>query len=95
MPSSWKISTLAAKSQFELNVRGLLAPKQGVSFFPLEPDVIDNAAPQIMVPANGGFDLALRVSELITKTPAVLNGVLSVPGLGTYEVSAPVAVKIR
>ncbi len=95
IPSSWKISTLAAKNQFELNVRGALVPNQSVSFFPLEPDVIDNASPQVMTPANGGFDLALRVSELVRKTPAVLNGVLTVPGLGAYEVSAPVVVKIH
>jgi DsbC/DsbD-like thiol-disulfide interchange protein len=93
-PLSWKISALGGKDQFELAVRGV-APKQGIIFFPLDPDVIDNAARQVATPASGGFDVALKTSELITKTPAVLRGVLTVPGTGSYEISAPVAVKPR
>jgi DsbC/DsbD-like thiol-disulfide interchange protein len=91
-PISWKISARAGKDQFELAVRGV-APKQGIIFFPLDPDVIDNAAPQVTTPASGGFDVTLRASELITRTPTVLKGVLTVPGIGSYDISAPVAVK--
>ena len=93
-PISWKISARAGKDQFELAIRGV-APKQGIIFFPLNPDVIDNAAQQVMTPASGGFDLALRASELITRVPGVLKGVLNVPGVGSYEISAPLTAKLR
>jgi DsbC/DsbD-like thiol-disulfide interchange protein len=86
-PASWRTSASARKDRFELRVRGVAA-KPGVLFLPLEADIIDNAAPQTISATNGGFNLSLKTSDLLSNMPRVLKGVLTIPGLGAYQISA-------
>ena len=43
-PSSWKISAISDNDRFILSVKG--NERRNVTFFPLEPSVIENSAPQ-------------------------------------------------
>jgi DsbC/DsbD-like thiol-disulfide interchange protein len=89
-PATWRVSARSGKDSFELKVGGT-APKQGTAFFPLDPGVIDNAAPEVLTPIEGGFALKLEKSELLTKPVLVLRGVLDVPGTGAFDIAVPVA----
>ena len=61
-----------------------------MSFFPLEADQVDNAAPQTATALPGGVRLALKKSDQWSKTPARLDGVLILGSGRAYAVSAPV-----
>jgi DsbC/DsbD-like thiol-disulfide interchange protein len=88
MPSPWKISAALEKDRFVLTIHGGGVTR--ATFFPLEADQIDNAAPEVVAALPNGLRLTLKKSDRLLKTPATLDGVLEVsPGLA-YGVSAPV-----
>lgn len=88
MPSAWKAEAASEKAFFVLTIHGLGDAK--ASFFPLEADQIDNAAPQTSTTLPGGVRLALRKSDLLSRMPARLDGVLRLSSGRVYAVSAPV-----
>ena len=88
IPSTWRVEVVSDKDRFVLTIEGGNLAK--VSFFPLEADQIDNAAPQVAAALPGGMRLTLKKSEQLLHTPATLDGVLEV-GLGqAYGMSVPV-----
>jgi DsbC/DsbD-like thiol-disulfide interchange protein len=89
LPSGWKISAESRGNQFIMSVHSQ-APVRAVSFFPSEPDVIENAAPQPLASSQQGFRLTLEKSQQLVKLPATLKGVLAVNSGAAYLVSAPV-----
>ncbi len=91
-PPDWKLSAESDKSNFVLKVRGS-SRAQNASFFPLEPDQIDNSSPQSFASNRSGFQLTLKKSDQLTKPISRLNGLLIVGPGRAYEVSAPVASK--
>ena len=88
LPSAWRIDAISEKDRFTLTVHGGDAAK--ASFFPLEADQIDNAAPQAIAAVPGGVRLTLKKSDRLLKTPATIAGVLEVSPDKAYDVSAPV-----
>jgi hypothetical protein len=60
------------------------------SFFALDPDIIDHSASQQWAPTPEGSRLTLRKSSLLTKDPARLRGVLSLPEGRAFMLSIPV-----
>ena len=87
-PSTWKIEAISEKDQFVLMIYG--SGMTTASFFPLEADQIDNAAPQAIAALPGGVQLTLRKSDRLVKTPATLAGVLEGGPGRAYAVSVPV-----
>jgi len=94
MPAEWDAYAQPTKNGFLLVIHGI-ASKQNVFFFPLDPGVVDNAAPQALGPFDGGFTLTLTRSELLTRLPSSLRGVLNLPGTGAYEITAPITQGVR
>ncbi|MGD0632348.1 MAG: protein-disulfide reductase DsbD domain-containing protein [Terracidiphilus sp.] len=58
------------------------------AFFPAEPDVIDNPAPQNLEPATNGLALNLKKDTNLSANPAELKGVLELSGGRAYEIAA-------
>ncbi|MGB0035425.1 MAG: hypothetical protein WBP79_08130, partial [Candidatus Acidiferrales bacterium] len=89
-PAAWTISAKSEKDQFVLSVAGAGAPKN-VSFFPLEPGVIENSAPQEWNVTNNGFRMTLKKSEQLDKLISTLKGVIALGDGRAFEISALVA----
>jgi thiol:disulfide interchange protein DsbD len=88
MPPAWSTEATSEKAFFVLTIHG--TGVANASFFPLEADQIDHAAPQTTTPLPGGVRLTLKKSEQLSKTPARLDGVLKLSSGRAYAVSVPV-----
>jgi len=88
IPNGWRISAKSVGEEFQLRLRiGKFAvPPQ---FFPLEPEQIENAAPQNGTPTQEGYELRLKKSNHLLKPIARLKGVIVVAGTA-YLVDVPV-----
>jgi thiol:disulfide interchange protein DsbD len=58
------------------------------SFFPSDPDILDNPAPQKLTPTANGLILDLKKDTNLTANPAQLKGVLELSGGRAYEIVA-------
>lgn len=92
-PASWRISAVADKGRFILFARG--ARERHVVFFPLDPSVIDNSAPQDVVPTDDGFTITLRASDELLKATPFLRGLLEFEDGRTFQIAAPVGARLR
>jgi thiol:disulfide interchange protein DsbD len=54
-------------------------------FFPSEPNIIDNPAPQKVTPTAKGFQIELKRDKYLTTTPAQLPGLIELSGGRNYE----------
>lgn len=70
---------------------GRVGKVQTAAFFPEDPDVVENSAPQTLTETPNGFRLTLKKSELLTSRPEKLRGVLVLDGDRAYEIAAPIA----
>jgi DsbC/DsbD-like thiol-disulfide interchange protein len=89
LPSGWKVSAHSRTSDFILSI-DTPAYTSKASFFPLDPNVIENSAPQIFASAKAGFQLTLKKSDLLAKPVTALRGVIVLDGGRAYEIAAPV-----
>jgi DsbC/DsbD-like thiol-disulfide interchange protein len=89
VPTGWKISSTSRGNQFIISVRTQV-PVQTAAFFPSEPNVIENAAPQPFASSSHGFRLTLEKSQLLVKLPTTLKGLMQVNSGAAYLVSFPV-----
>jgi thiol:disulfide interchange protein DsbD len=94
-PPGWKISGEEQGSKILLTVQGPeIQSEASFQFFPANPGQIENAAQQQKKPVTGGIQLALQKSEVTTRAPGSLEGLLIVPskdGETGYLISARVA----
>ena len=90
MPHSWKLVAQSNKSQFILMVRGV-SKVSNASFFPLEPDQIDNSSSQAFAFNRTGFQLTLKKSDQLIKPISTLKGLIVLASGQAFEVAAPVA----
>jgi DsbC/DsbD-like thiol-disulfide interchange protein len=89
LPAGWKATARSGKESFVLSLEtGKTLGQAG--FFPLDPDQVDNAAPQNLEPTPRGAKITLKKSDLPLKPIRVLRGVLVLPGGNAYHVDAPV-----
>lgn len=89
MPRQWQASARAEKDGLILQVRtGKRVSK--AEFFPLDPDQVDNAAPQRLRPLPAGAKITLKKSDLLLKPIHVLRGVLALGDGTAYRIEAPV-----
>jgi DsbC/DsbD-like thiol-disulfide interchange protein len=89
IPKGWNISATSAGDEFRLRLRigKVLAPPQ---FFPLEPEQIENGAPQNVSKTPGGLDLHLKKSNHLLKPISRMKGVIVVAGTA-YLIDIPVS----
>ena len=88
VPASWRISAASAGDEFQLRLR-IGKVTASPQFFPLEPEQIENAAPQSVSPIPGGLDLHLKKSNHLLKPISRIKGVIVVGG-AAYLVDVPV-----
>jgi DsbC/DsbD-like thiol-disulfide interchange protein len=89
LPPGWKASARSQNTSFILSI---YAPAyiSRATFFPLDPNVIENAALQTFASAKAGFQLTLKKSDLLAKPVTALRGVIVLDGGRAYEIAAPV-----
>jgi thiol:disulfide interchange protein DsbD len=88
-PKDWKVSAVPTDKNFVLSVEAPDEPNT-VMFFPLEPGVIENAAPQDFAMTKNGFSLTLKKSEQLFKPVSRLRGVIVLDKNRAYEIAVPV-----
>lgn len=91
-PPKWELSVESSKDEFVLSVHTGV-PAKNATFFPLDPDVIENSAPQAFASTDDGFRLTLRKSEQLAKPVATLRGLLVFGPQSAFEVAVPVVGK--
>jgi DsbC/DsbD-like thiol-disulfide interchange protein len=93
VPSTWRIAAKADKEHIVLSVESGTRVSN-VTFFPDQPGVIENSAPQGFAAERDGFRLTLQKSEQLLKPVPTLSGLIvigSEHGSGhAYEIAAPV-----
>jgi thiol:disulfide interchange protein len=62
--------------------------ENAATFFPNEPQILDNAAPQRLVPTAKGMILDLKKDAGLSANPQRLNGVLELSGGRAFELTA-------
>ena len=88
-PANWRPTVKDLGDSFELRVN-TGHPNTEAWFAPLDPLIIENAAPQKSVTTAAGLRLILKKSDQLLKPVSRLRGVLVLPG-GAYVIDAPVA----
>ena len=81
MPSGgWSVHAFAEDEEryvIEVSSHGEnIEAVRGCSFFPLEPDVIENASAQVFTVRHRGFEITLKRAHMSTEIPERLTGVL-------------------
>jgi len=88
-PYKWKASATSDKDDFLLTIT-TGKPIQAAEFFPLEPEQIENAAPQPLETSAQGARVHLKKSDQLLKPIPVLKGLLVLSDGTSYQVAAPV-----
>jgi len=89
LPRGWKISVESNNTQFVISVWGATGIK-GASFFPLEPNRVENSTAQDFASNRRGFRLTVKKSDQLLKPISTLRGLLVLNSGSAYEVAAPV-----
>jgi thiol:disulfide interchange protein DsbD len=90
VPSGWRLTASVVGHQFVVDADTGRRESQAL-FFPVEPNLIENAAPQAVSSYARGIRLRLVKSDQLLKLPARLVGVLVLGPGKAYDVSIPVA----
>jgi DsbC/DsbD-like thiol-disulfide interchange protein len=88
-PRQWKVAAVATADQFLLTLHTGATERQAV-FFPNDPSVIKNAAPQPATALPDGVRLTLQKSDLLVKALARLEGVVVLENKRAFVIDAPV-----
>ena len=89
VPNDWRVTALSEKDRFVLNIEtGSLEPQ--ATFFPLEPNQIENASPQELGRLARGVRLKLRKSDQLLRPLSRLKGVVELGPGRVYLIDVPV-----
>lgn len=88
-PQSWKVTANLDEHRFVLSI-DTGKRESDATFFPLEPNQIENATPQEKVPTARGIRIVLQKSDQMLKPPTRLRGVLALGSGHGYVIDAPV-----
>lgn len=88
-PAQWRARARALKSEFVLSLE-TGQPIAQAEFFPLQPQQIENAAPQTASALPRGVRLRLKKSGQLLMPIANLKGVIVLPSGKSYVIDAPV-----
>jgi thiol:disulfide interchange protein DsbD len=89
-PPSWKATANLDEHRFVLNV-DTGKRETGATFFPLEPNQIENAAPQKASPFSRGIRIELQKSDQLLKSIPHLTGLLVLASGQGYLIEAAVS----
>ena len=84
LPTNAKAIFAPTKAGFVLSVETGQRETSAV-FFPSEPNLIDNPAPQKLTPTANGFQLELKRDQYLKTSPAQLPGLIELSGGRNYE----------
>ncbi len=87
LPTNLKIGFTPAAGGFRLTVVTGKRETEA-SFFPAEPDILSNPAPQVAKPTGNGITLDLKKDESLAANPKQLQGLLQLSGGRAYELIA-------
>ena len=91
-PPAMKAFFQSTPEGFRLGVETGQKEREAV-FFPSDPDILDNPAPQKLAATAKGLVLELKKDASLARTPAQLTGVLELSGGRAFEIAAmPAAV---
>jgi thiol:disulfide interchange protein DsbD len=88
-PQSWKVTAHLDEHQWVLSI-DTGERETEATFFPLEPNQIENAAPQKASASSRGVQIELQRSDQLLKSPPRLTGVLVLAAQQGYLIDAPV-----
>jgi DsbC/DsbD-like thiol-disulfide interchange protein len=91
-PAGWEVKASDNGSQLVLSLE-TGRPEATATFFPLDQDQIDNAAPQVVAPTARGVRLTLHKADPSSKPTAVLKGVVVLAPDRAFEVAVPVTAE--
>jgi thiol:disulfide interchange protein DsbD len=86
-PAEFNAGFQPIKSGFRLSIETGKRETEA-AFFPSDPDILDNPAPQRLTPTANGLILDLKNDANLTANPAQLKGVLELSGGRAYEIAA-------
>lgn len=92
LPAGWEIKASDDGSHVVLSIQTGQREAQA-TFFPLDPDQIDNAAPQVVAPEERGARLTLQRSDPLLKPISMLKGIVVLAPDRAFEIAAPVAAR--
>jgi DsbC/DsbD-like thiol-disulfide interchange protein len=92
-PKGWKVSAASVGGEFLLTLKTGKLPVDP-QFFPLEPEQIENAAPQNVTLTPGGVQLHLKKSNHLLKPLSRIRGLMVVSGTA-YWLDVPVSQSPR
>jgi thiol:disulfide interchange protein DsbD len=88
-PATWTMSATSTGDTFVVDVLTGSREAQAV-FFPLDLSQVNDSAAQAVTPLPNGVRLTLAKSSQLTKEPAQLRGVVTLPGGRAHTVEVPV-----
>jgi thiol:disulfide interchange protein DsbD len=92
LPPAWKAQASDTGGFFLLSVDTGTSESKA-TFFPLEEDQVDNAAPQVITITARGVQIKLKKSDQLAKPIPVLKGVVVFGPGRAFELSAPVMAR--
>jgi DsbC/DsbD-like thiol-disulfide interchange protein len=90
MPPAWRVRAASQSDHFVLELE-TGRTEVHAAFFPLDAEVIENAAPQEEVPFARGIRLRLKKSSQLAKSVTMLRGVIVLSPGRAFSVAARVA----
>ena len=93
LPKGWTATAAATATGFEIDIEAPTALGTPL-FFSLDEGVIEEATAPVVTPTRRGARLSLKKSELLTKTPSSLRGVLTVGGGASYDLVMRLATPV-
>jgi DsbC/DsbD-like thiol-disulfide interchange protein len=92
LPDGWEVKASDNGSHVVLSIR-TGRREATATFFPLNPDQIDNAAPQIVAPAERGAQLTLQKADPLSKSISMLKGIVLLAPDRAFDVAVPVTAR--
>ena len=92
LPAGWAIHASDNGGHVVLSLQSG-QPEATATFFPLDPDHIDNAAPQAAAPGERGVRLTLQKADPSAKPLSLLKGVIVLPPDRAFEIAVPVTAQ--
>lgn len=89
LPANMLFTALGGKNEFVLTLK-TGAAEEDAEFYPIDPDLIVNAADEVLETQPDGIRIRLRRSPDLTKLPETIHGVVRLSETEIYEVTAPV-----
>jgi thiol:disulfide interchange protein DsbD len=89
LPDSYHLTATSSRDHLRLSIASSHNKIAHVTFFPAEPEQIDNAAPQELANDGSIVRLELKKSDHLQRDPESLEGVLVLNEKDSYQIDVP------